>query len=87
MTSDPTSSHMAIIYSLLTALAELPEDYVGREGPLYAPFMAYGLDSFQTALNGLIARGFLLRSPNFGIQITPSGRMMAAKFEALGNKS
>ena len=74
---------LAIIYSLLTALAELPDDYIGREGPLYAPFMKYGLDAFQAAIAQLVARGFLLRLPSFGVKITLTGRAMAAKFEAV----
>ena len=87
LTIIPAKAELAIIFSLLTALAEMPDDYIGREGLLYAPFMGYGLDSFQRALANLEARGFLLRLPNFGVRITSTGRAMAAKFEAVGNRS
>ena len=87
----PAKVELAVICSLLTTLATLPDDYIGREGPLYAPLwridMGYGLDAFQAALANLEARGFLLRLPSFGVRITSTGRAMAAKFEAVGNRS
>jgi len=45
--------------------------------------MKYGLDAFQAAIAHLVARGFLLRLPSFGVKITLTGRAMAAKFEAV----
>lgn len=71
----------AIVAALLTSLAEMPDDYVGREGPLYAPFMDKGIDTFQRSVATCVTAGYLERKPNHGLVITKRGREMAATIE------
>lgn len=71
----------AIVAAVLTSLAEMPDDYVGREGLLYAPFMDKGLDVFQQSIATCVRCGYVEQRPNHGLVITKAGRDMAAKLE------
>ena len=72
----------AILAAIVTTLAEMPEDYVGREGLLYAPFMDRDLGTFQATIATAESAGLIQRKPNHGIVITDRGREVAAKIEA-----
>lgn len=71
----------AIVAALLTSLAEMPDDYIGREGLLYAPFMDKGLEPFQHSVAVCVKVGYLKRHPNHGLSITEDGRAMAKVIE------
>lgn len=71
-----------ILATIVTSFAPMGKEYVGREGLVYAPFMAYGLPSFQEAVTMLVDTGHMVRLPHHGLSITDKGIALAAVIEA-----